>query len=43
MVLFYISDDSPPKNTSFNETAAALLLTKAIASYQSQLEPNLIK
>jgi hypothetical protein len=43
MVLFYISDDSPPKNTSFNETTAALLLTKAIASYQSQLVPNLIK
>jgi hypothetical protein len=36
MVLFYISDDSPPTNTPFNETTAALLLTKAIATYKTQ-------
>ena len=41
MVLFYISDDSPPKNTTFKDTNAAFLLTKAIASYQSQLKSTL--
>ena len=37
MALFYVSDDNTPENKDFNQTAAALLMTKAIKDYQSKL------
>jgi hypothetical protein len=43
VVLFYISDDTPPKNVPFKETTAALLLTKAIGAYQTQSVSSSIK
>lgn len=36
IVIFYVSDDTPSKNASFNETIVASLLGKAIADYQAQ-------
>lgn len=41
MILFYISDDNPPKNVDFNQTPAGLILAKVIANYQSQSPINL--
>ncbi|NOT11647.1 MAG: hypothetical protein HOP23_07445 [Methylococcaceae bacterium] len=37
MVLFYVSDDNPPQDNNFNQTVSALLITKAIEDYQSNL------
>jgi hypothetical protein len=36
MTLFYIADDSAPKDTSFNKTPAASLLEKAIKDFMAQ-------
>jgi hypothetical protein len=43
MILFYISDDNPPKNTDFNQTPAGLILAEVIASYRSQSQTSLTK
>lgn len=36
MTLFYIADDNEPKNISFGQSPAALLLNKAIKSFMAQ-------
>jgi hypothetical protein len=36
MTLFYVVDDSAPKNTPFIQTPAASLLNKAIKDFMAQ-------